>query len=107
VAAFGQNVLVVASGKSEVCSDVSAAAIIHILYSICRLFHSLRNALWQAVSGTSCSAPILAGLVASINDELLKAGKQPLGFLNPWLYANPQVRCLSGIGAMIVFFFTT
>ena len=46
----------------------------------------------QAVSGTSCSAPIFAGLIASINDELLKAGRAPLGFLNPWLYANPQVR---------------
>ena len=106
MSAFGQNVLVVASGKSEVCSDVSAAAIIHTLYRKCRLFHSLRNALWQAVSGTSCSAPILAGLVASINDELLKAGKQPLGFLNPWLYANPQVRCAAYRGGDCVLFTT-
>jgi subtilase family serine protease len=64
VSAFGQNVQVVASGKVS------------------------------AVSGTSCSAPIFAGLVASINDELLRAGRPPLGFLNPWLYANPQVEAL-------------
>jgi len=43
----------------------------------------------EAVSGTSCSAPIFAGLVALINSELLAAGEAPLGFLNPWLYANP------------------
>eukprot|EP01038_Epipyxis_sp_PR26KG_P006142 gene6142-8469_t len=61
IAAYGQNVQVVASGKSE------------------------------AVSGTSCSAPIFAGVIATINNELLSAGEAPLGFLNPWLYANPQM----------------
>ena len=61
VAAFGQNVKVYASGKSE------------------------------SVSGTSCSAPIFAGVVASINAELLAAGQPPLGWLNPWLYANPAM----------------
>jgi tripeptidyl-peptidase-1 len=24
-----------------------------------------------------------------INDELIASGKKPLGFLNPWMYANP------------------
>jgi tripeptidyl-peptidase I len=61
VAAFGQNLEVVASSKS------------------------------QLVSGTSCSAPIFAGVVALINHELLSAGKAPLGFLNPWMYANPSM----------------
>jgi tripeptidyl-peptidase-1 len=61
IAAYGQNVQVVASGKTE------------------------------AVSGTSCSAPIFAGVVAAINHELLSAGQAPLGFLNPFLYANPQM----------------
>jgi tripeptidyl-peptidase-1 len=61
VAAFGQNVQVFAGGKSE------------------------------AVSGTSCSAPIFAGVIAAINAELLAAGQPPLGWLNPWLYANPSM----------------
>jgi tripeptidyl-peptidase-1 len=61
MAAFGQNVQVIASGKV------------------------------QGVSGTSCSAPIFGGLVALINHELMSAGKAPLGFLNPWMYANPQM----------------
>lgn len=61
IAAYGQNVQVVSSGSV------------------------------QGVSGTSCSAPIFAGIVAQINHELLSAGQAPLGFLNPWLYANPQM----------------
>jgi tripeptidyl-peptidase-1 len=61
IAAYGQNVQVTASGKT------------------------------QSVAGTSCSAPIFAGIVAMLNDELMKAGEAPLGFLNPWLYANPQM----------------
>ncbi len=45
----------------------------------------------QAVSGTSCSAPIVAGIIAQINHELLAKGEAPLGFLNPWLYAYPSM----------------
>ncbi|KAF8322236.1 subtilisin-like protein [Clavulina sp. PMI_390] len=40
-------------------------------------------------SGTSCSSPIFTSVVALLNDALLNAGKPVLGFLNPWLYANP------------------
>ena len=43
----------------------------------------------ESVSGTSCSAPIVSGIISQINHELLSRGKPPLGFLNPWLYANP------------------
>ena len=42
------------------------------------------------VGGTSCASPIFSSVIALINDKLLAAGKSPLGFLNPWLYANPQ-----------------
>ncbi|TFY82907.1 hypothetical protein EWM64_g1101 [Hericium alpestre] len=40
------------------------------------------------VDGTSCSTPITASLFALLNDELIAAGKSPLGFLNPFIYAN-------------------
>ncbi|KAH9040232.1 subtilisin-like protein [Lactarius hengduanensis] len=36
--------------------------------------------------GTSCSVPIVAGIISLLNDYLLSTGKSPLGFLNPWLY---------------------
>jgi len=40
------------------------------------------------VSGTSCSSPTFAGMVALLNDIRLQAGKPTLGWLNPLLYAN-------------------
>ncbi|KAJ7625518.1 subtilisin-like protein [Roridomyces roridus] len=40
------------------------------------------------VDGTSASSPIFASVIGLINDELIAGGKSPLGFLNPWLYAN-------------------
>ncbi|KAJ7696455.1 family S53 protease [Mycena rosella] len=42
----------------------------------------------QGVSGTSASSPLFASVIGLINDELVSTGKSPLGFLNPWLYAN-------------------
>ncbi|EJD49916.1 subtilisin-like protein [Auricularia subglabra TFB-10046 SS5] len=43
------------------------------------------------VGGTSCSSPILSGIIGLLNEELIAAGKPVLGFLNPWFYANPQM----------------
>ncbi|KAH9180562.1 subtilisin-like protein [Lactarius sanguifluus] len=38
--------------------------------------------------GTSCSTPIVAGIISLLNDHRLSQGKRPLGFLNPWLYGG-------------------
>ncbi|KAJ6487228.1 family S53 protease [Mycena vitilis] len=45
----------------------------------------------EGVDGTSCSTPIFASVIALLNDQLIAAGNSPLGFLNPWLYANPDM----------------
>lgn len=42
------------------------------------------------VSGTSCSTPSFAGLVALLNDARLSMNKSPLGWLNPLLYSHPE-----------------
>lgn len=42
------------------------------------------------VAGTSSSAPVVAGIIAQLNDIRLQKGKSSLGFLNPLLYANPE-----------------
>ena len=42
-----------------------------------------------SVGETSFSAPIFASMITLINEERLAAGKGPVGFLNPTLYANP------------------
>lgn len=61
VSAQGEDVVIIADGKQEL------------------------------VAGTSCSSPIFSSVIALLNDELLTAGLSPLGFLNPWIYANPQM----------------
>merc|ERR1712166_1201789 len=40
------------------------------------------------VSGTSASAPVVAGMVTVINARLLEQGKPPVGFINPTIYSN-------------------
>ena len=41
--------------------------------------------------GTSASAPIFAAMINRINEVRLNSGKGPLGFLNPAMYASPQM----------------
>jgi tripeptidyl-peptidase I len=43
-----------------------------------------------AVDGTSAAAPSTAAIVALINDELLRKGLKPVGFLNPAIYSMPS-----------------
>lgn len=40
--------------------------------------------------GTSSSTPVFAAVIAKINNERLRAGKSPVGFINPVLYANME-----------------
>ena len=40
------------------------------------------------VAGTSASCPVVAGIIAQLNDLRLKAGKTSLGWLNPSIYST-------------------
>ncbi|AEO67310.1 uncharacterized protein THITE_33702, partial [Thermothielavioides terrestris NRRL 8126] len=40
------------------------------------------------VLGTSASTPVVAAMVALVNDARMRAGKPSLGWLNPLLYAD-------------------
>ncbi|KAJ8468605.1 hypothetical protein ONZ45_g17192 [Pleurotus djamor] len=44
----------------------------------------------RSIGGTSAAAPVVAGIVALLNDYQLSRGKPPLGFLNPWLYSKAR-----------------
>ncbi|KAK5685829.1 hypothetical protein LTS10_001942 [Elasticomyces elasticus] len=46
---------------------------------------------FKTEGGTSASSPIFAALVVRINEERIKAGKGPVGFINPTLYSHPYV----------------
>jgi len=45
------------------------------------------------VSGTSCAAPVVAGMFALINANRAANGKGSVGFINPSLYANKGSIC--------------
>ncbi|KAL4879066.1 Tripeptidyl-peptidase SED1 [Aspergillus karnatakaensis] len=49
------------------------------------------NGRFLKMYGTSASAPVFASIIAKINDARLRAGKQTVGFVNPALYAHPEV----------------
>ncbi|KAH9160872.1 peptidase S8/S53 domain-containing protein, partial [Lactarius sanguifluus] len=51
----------------------------------------------KIAKGTSCSAPIVAGIISLLNDYRLSQGKPQLGFLNPWLYGGG----LSGLNDIV------
>ncbi|KAK8136137.1 protease S8 tripeptidyl peptidase I [Apiospora sp. TS-2023a] len=44
-----------------------------------------------STAGTSVSAPFWAALVTLVNQERQAVGKGPVGFINPVLYAHPEV----------------
>jgi tripeptidyl-peptidase-1 len=41
---------------------------------------------WMGGDGTSCSSPMLAGVIAYLNDQQQSRGQPKLGFVNPLLY---------------------
>ncbi|KAL1595200.1 hypothetical protein SLS60_009888 [Paraconiothyrium brasiliense] len=49
------------------------------------------NGALRLTGGTSASTPIFASVINLINEERIKAGKGPVGFVNPVLYAHPEV----------------
>ena len=49
------------------------------------------NGVPELIGGTSASAPVFAAILNRINEERIAVGKSTIGFVNPTLYANPQV----------------
>jgi tripeptidyl-peptidase-1 len=43
------------------------------------------------IGGTSAAAPVFAALLTRVNEERLAVGKSTVGFVNPVLYAHPEV----------------
>jgi len=64
--------------------DISALAGVQNAYCVAAV-----NQL-VGVGGTSASCPVIAGIVAKLNEIRLQKGSPALGFLNPFLYQNPS-----------------
>ncbi|KAH7913799.1 peptidase S8/S53 domain-containing protein [Hygrophoropsis aurantiaca] len=67
------------TGKSRAIPDIALNA---------EGYRVAMNGKWVDVGGTSASAPVLGALVTLVNDARLKAGKKPVGFINPALYSK-------------------
>eukprot|EP00958_Prasinococcus_capsulatus_P030074 scaffold7891_cov390-Prasinococcus_capsulatus_cf.AAC.2 len=61
--------------------DIAALGSQNLIY-----YSSLFGGQYQPVGGTSASAPLIAGILALLNDALVSAGQPKLGFANPLLY---------------------
>jgi len=48
------------------------------------------DGMWMGADGTSCSSPIMAGVVTVLNDHQVKNGKPLLGYVNPLFYRMYQ-----------------
>lgn len=44
----------------------------------------------MGVAGTSASCPVVSGVIARLNALRAASNKPPMGFLNPFIYQNPQ-----------------
>jgi len=59
--------------------------------ALCRHFWVVNNRIpVPGVMGTSASTPTVAGIISMVNEHRLKANKPAMGFLNPFIYKNPQ-----------------
>lgn len=72
-----------ASGRAY--PDVSALAGQRNPY--CITYH---GGAFGNLAGTSASTPVFAAMVAQLNNIRLANGKSSMGFLNPFIYSNPQ-----------------
>ena len=70
------------TGKSRGVPDVSANGAYYV---------ETINGTFSLVFGTSASSPTFASVIALINEQRKENGKKSIGFLNPMLYANPEV----------------
>ncbi|MCJ1447868.1 MAG: hypothetical protein MMC23_008380 [Stictis urceolatum] len=59
--------------------DVSA-------HSLTPWYDVINNGTADISGGTSAACPVFSATVAQLNDALFRAGKKPLGFLNPFIY---------------------
>ncbi|KAM7217953.1 Peptidase S8/S53 domain containing protein [Rhypophila decipiens] len=54
-------------------------------------YSMVTNGKWVSVHGTSAAAPVVASIVAKVNEARLRAGKTTVGFVNPVLYRHPEI----------------
>ena len=88
IAMAGLNYEVVVGGKTYQVNGSLKVNELRVRNYMFPLYTISLLAIPSQVSGTSASAPVVAGMVALVNADRLKAGKSSLGFLNQAIYTN-------------------
>jgi subtilase family serine protease len=52
----------------------------------------------SSIGGTSLASPLMAGVIAVVDQARIAAGRPVVGFANPWLYSNKIGATLSSSG---------
>ncbi|HEV2454881.1 MAG TPA: protease pro-enzyme activation domain-containing protein [Verrucomicrobiae bacterium] len=76
------NVSMLSNGGSAVSRNTPDVA-----FTADNIFVNYGNGNSGSFGGTSCAAPLWAGLAALMNQQSLEGGRNPLGFINPALYS--------------------
>ncbi|KAG2387460.1 hypothetical protein C9374_001792 [Naegleria lovaniensis] len=58
-------------------------------------YQVMHQGKFESVDGTSASTPVVAGMIALLNDARMRQGMKPLGFLNYWLYKKVALQQLN------------
>ncbi|KAK3937828.1 putative Tripeptidyl-peptidase sed1 [Diplogelasinospora grovesii] len=48
------------------------------------------NGSWWLIGGTSLSSPVWGAVLTLVNEQRIAAGKGPVGYIHPTLYAHPE-----------------
>jgi len=72
------------NSKGRAYPDIAALAGVQNPYCVAT------GGRFGGVGGTSAACPVASGIFARLNGLRLAKGGKPLGFLNPFLYANPD-----------------
>jgi subtilase family serine protease len=96
-----------AAAKRRVVPDVSMLADPYPGYEIyCSIktvcVKSPHDDVWTQVGGTSASAPLLAGGLALVDQQLRKVGRQNVGLANPLLYKIARLPAHAGVFSDVV-----
>ena len=58
---------------------------VFFLSSIAEQFYIVTGGSDTPIGGTSAAAPVVAGIFSLINNELIRRGHSPLGFIKPFI----------------------
>lgn len=78
--------------QRSVLTDPAHRAVADVALNSGAEYVAVYGGAWRATAGTSVASPVFAAVLAVVNGARGSAGQPPIGFLNPALYGDPEVR---------------